>query len=378
MLGSQRELFDIPRDVAYLNCAYMSPLLRSSVAAGREAFSRKLHPWTTTPPDFFRDMEEARLLFGQLIGASSDDVALIPATSYGLAVAAQNLPIGPGERVLLLDGSFPSMVYTWQARALEVGAEVILLPRPADHDWTRAILEAIDQRVRVAVLPVCHWTDGALLDLSRIATRLREVAATLTVDATQSLGVMPFDLQMVQPDFMVCATYKWLLGPYSMGFLYSAPRWQDGKPIEHNWIAREGSQDFSGLTQYRDTYQPGSRRYDVGEPSNFVLLPVVIDGLRQLLGWGIESLYDTASQLASRIAKEAEPFGYRAVPASLRAGHYLGLRRDGGVPDGLGAHLASTGVYISVRGTALRVTPHVYNDNEDVDRLIEALETFEG
>jgi len=378
VLACQRELFDIPREVAYLNCAYMSPLLRSSVAAGRGAFAGKLHPWTTTPPDFFRELEEARSLFGQLIDASSDDVALIPATSYGLAVAARNLPLGPGERVLLLDGSFPSMVYTWQARARDVGAEVVLLPRPADHDWTRTILDAIDPRVKVAALPVCHWTDGALLDLPLIASHLREAGATLAVDATQSLGVMPFDVQAVRPDFMVCATYKWLLGPYSLGFLYTAPQWQDGQPIEYNWIAREGSENFAGLTHYRDSFQPGSRRYDVGEPSNFVLLPVAIDGLRQLLAWGVENLYQTTSHLAARIVAETESLGYRAVPAERRAGHYLGLRRDGGVPDGLGAHLASRGVYASVRGTALRITPHVYNDTEDVDRLIEALEAFEA
>ncbi|TFH65059.1 MAG: aminotransferase class V-fold PLP-dependent enzyme, partial [Gemmatimonadales bacterium] len=243
---------------------------------------------------------------------------------------------------------------------------------------TRVILEAIDERVRVAALPVCHWTDGALLDLPRIAKRLREAGAALAIDATQSLGVMPFDVQSVQPDFMVCATYKWLLGPYSMGFLYTAPRWQDGQPIEHNWIARKDSEDFAGLTSYRDEFQPGARRFDVGEPSNFVLLPVAIEALRQIQAWGVPSLYAAASRLAVRIVEESEPLGFHAVPSPNRAGHYVGLRRDEGLPPNLGATLAAEGVFVSVRGTALRVTPHIYNDDVDVDRFLDALRSAMG
>ncbi len=372
-LPCQRHLFDIPREVAYFNCGYMSPLLRASVEAGDQALRRKAHPWHLSPPDFFRWMDEARGAFAEVLGSTADDVALVPSVSYGLAVAARNLPLARGQRVVMLEEGFPSVIYTWRERAREVGAEVVMVPRPADDDWTSAVLAAIDDRTALAALPVCHWTDGALLDLAAIGDRLREVGATLAVDATQSLGIMPFDLVRVRPDFLAAAAYKWLLGPYSIGFLYVDPRWHGGRPIEHNWIAREGSEDFTALVRYRDQYQPGARRFDVGEPSNFALLPVAVVALRQLVAWGVPALYDTVSALARTVAERAEGFGLRAVPADRRAGHYLGLRAPGGLPEGLGGRLADAGVFVSVRGNALRVTPHVYNDEADLDRFFGAL-----
>ncbi|MDH5316101.1 MAG: aminotransferase class V-fold PLP-dependent enzyme, partial [Gemmatimonadota bacterium] len=194
MIPSQRALFDIPRDVAYLNCAYMSPLLREVRETGQRALARKSEPWTISPPDFFRDASDARTLFAALIGAAASDVAIVPSVSYGMAVATANLPLGPGQRVLMLSEGFPSVVYPWRERAREVGAEVVMIPRPADDDWTAAVLEAIGEQTAVAALPVCHWTDGGLLDLRAISARLREVGAALAVDATQSLGALPFDL----------------------------------------------------------------------------------------------------------------------------------------------------------------------------------------
>ena len=210
-LPSQRHLFDIPEAVAYLNCAYMSPLLRRVTEAGQRAVTRKAHPWDITPADFFSEVEEARRLFAAVLGggATAEDIAIVPAASYGMAVACANVPLARGQTVLLLDEEFPSVILPWRQRAQEVGATAVLLPRPTDDDWTRVILEAIDRRTAVAALPALHWTDGALIDLPRVAARLREVGAALAVDATQSLGAMPFPLAHVQPDFLAAASYKW-------------------------------------------------------------------------------------------------------------------------------------------------------------------------
>jgi selenocysteine lyase/cysteine desulfurase len=373
VIPCQRDLFDIPRDISYFNCAYMSPLLVAAREAGQHALARKAHPWTIHQPDFVRDVDEARALVAGLLGAAPADIALVPSVSYGMAVACANLPLGAGQRVLLLDEEFPSVIYPWRERARDQGAEAVLLPRPADHDWTRVVLAAIDERTAVAALPVCHWTDGALLDLERISARLREVGARLAVDATQSLGALPFDVARVRPDFLVAASYKWLLGPYTVGFLYVAPEWQDGRPVEHNWIIREGSEDFAGLTRYRDTFQPGARRFDMGEVSNFALVPAAVVALRQLHAWGIPALADTLAGITAEIVARTTPLGATAVPGPLRAGHYLGLRFAGGLPAGLAAGLAGRGVWVSVRGSSLRVTPHLYNDAADVTRLVEAL-----
>ena len=293
MIPCQRHLFDIPPDVAYLNCAYISPLMHAVREVGEASTRRKCRPWEIVSDDFFTDAEEGRRLFADLVGASTEDIALVPAASYGVSTAARNVPLSPGREVLLLEEQFPSNVYPWRERARECAAEVRTLPRPEDDDWTRCILEALDERVAVAALPHAHWTDGALIDLERVGARCREVGAMLVVDGTQSVGALPFDVTAIQPDFLVVATYKWLLGPYSAGYLYVAPERHDGMPIEHNWADRARSEDFTGLVDYRDAFAPGARRYDVGERGNFHLLPMANAALRQVHEWGVESIQET-------------------------------------------------------------------------------------
>lgn len=376
ILPSQRHLFDLPPDIAYLNCAYMGPLSHATAAAAHAGLDRKRRPWTMAPADFFTLADQARATFARLLGgpATADDIALVPAASYGMAVATANLPVGPGQRVLVLAEEFPSTILSWRERARAAGAELVTIPRPADHDWTEAILAAIDDRTAVAALPAVHWIDGAVIDLVRVSARLRAVGAGLAVDLTQSLGAMPFPLAEVDPDFMVVAAYKWLLSPYATGFLYVAPRHQAGRPIEHHWFGRSGSQDFSNLG-YPEGFQPGARRFDVGEPSNFGLLPGTIAAVEQILGWGVDRIAATAGALTAAIAARAAPLGLTAVRAPLRAPHYLGLKAPAGLPDGLGSTLGQHGVHVSIRGgRTLRITPHVYNEAWEVDRLFAVLE----
>ncbi len=370
----QRALFDIPDDVAWLNCAQMSPLMKSAVAAGEIAVRRKAHPWTIRPVDFFTDSEAARALFAELIGAVPDAVAIVPSVSYGMTVAARNLTAPLGARILLLDEQFPSNVYPWRELAARTGARIDTVPRPADDDWTAAILERIGDDVAIAALPNNHWTDGGVVDLETVAAALREAGAALAVDATQSLGALPLDVRQVQPDFLVAGGYKWLLGPYSLGFLYVAPKYHGGRPLEYNWITRAGSEDFARLVDYRDDFQPGARRFDMGERSNFALMPQALSALRQILDWGVENIAATLAARNAAIAARAAALGLETVSPDLRAGHFLGLRFAGGVPDGLGQRLESENIHVSVRGAAMRVTPHLYNTDADIDRFFVVLE----
>ncbi|HEX5080106.1 MAG TPA: aminotransferase class V-fold PLP-dependent enzyme [Geminicoccaceae bacterium] len=374
MIPCQRRLFDLPDDVAYLNCAYMSPLLQRAVALAAEGVARKARPWTIGADDFFTESERARALFAALLGASVDDIALVPAASYGVAVAAANLPLGAGQRILMLAEQFPSNVYSWRELARRNGGEIVTIARPPDGDWSAAILARLDERVAITALPHCHWTDGGLVDLVSIAVRCREVGSALVIDATQSLGALPLDLAGVRPDFLACAGYKWLLGPYSIGYLYVAPQWQEGQPLEHNWIARTRSEDFAGLVDYQDRYQPGARRFDVGERANFGLMPAAIAGLEQLLRWGQPAIIATLAARTAEIGARAAGLGLSTLPAPLRAGHFLGLRFPGGAPAGLPERLADERVHVSLRGDSLRVTPHLYNNDADVDRLFGVLE----
>ena len=372
-LGERRRLFEIPDDVAYLNCAYMSPQLRSVREVGEAAVARKSRPWEITPADFFEDSEKARGLFARLVGGEAEGVAIIPSASYGLAVAAANVSAAAGESIVVLEEQFPSNVYPWRDLAKSSGAELVTVPRPADHDWTRAVLERVDARSAVVAVPNCHWTDGSSLDLARVGEAARGAGAALIVDATQSLGVHPLDVSEVRPDFLVSAAYKWMLGPYSLGFMHVGERYREGVPLEQTWLGREGSEDFASLVEYRDAYAPGARRYDVGERSNFVLLPMAMEAMRQILEWGVANVAETLSGLSGLVEAGATRRGMRTVPAERRVGHMIGLGLDPDAPRDLAVRLAGEGVFVSVRGRSLRVSPHLYNTPEDVRRLFDAL-----
>jgi selenocysteine lyase/cysteine desulfurase len=202
------------------------------------------------------------------------------------------------------------------------------------------------------------------------------VGAALAVDATQSLGAMPLNVAEVRPDFLAAAGYKWLMGPYSQSFLYVGPRFREGRPIEHNWLMRGGSEDFSRLVDYRDDFQPGARRFDVGERANFVLVPMAMEALRQLLAWGVADIQETLRALTERVAKGARSLTLEVPPEEQRVGHMVGLKRRGGYGADMAAKLAARKVYVSVRGDSIRVSPHLYNTQADMDRLLEELDAL--
>ncbi len=372
-LPCQRDAFAIPRDVHYLNCAYMGPLpLAVSVAVSAGA-ALKASPWTYRPADFFAHIEAYRSRAARLMGSTADDIALVPSASYGLAIATKNLPLARGQNVVVLGDQFPSNYYVWTVKAGDAGATVRIARREADDDWTAAVLASIDADTGIVAVPQCHWADGRLVDLVEVGAVCRAVGAALVLDLTQSLGAMPFDLAAVQPDFAVAAGYKWQLSPYGTGMLYVAPRWQGGDPIEYNWLNRAGSEDFARLVDYRDDYQPGARRFDYGECANPPLLMGACAALDLIDGWGVSNIAETLAAKSIAIADAATARGFTAAPLAKRGPHFLALAFPGAVPEGLVERLSAANVHVSLRGTSLRVTPHLYNDQVDVAALMGAL-----
>jgi len=376
IIPSQKHLFDIPDEVAYLNNAYMSPLMHSVVAAMEQGISRKTQPWDYTSEEFFTYPEETRKLAAQIYGGPADNIAIVPSASYGLQTAANALPLSQGQKILVLEDQFPSNIYPWQNRAAKVGAKVIILPVPQDDDWTRLLLAAIDPQTAIVAIPQTHWASGATIDLERIRKALDDVDGALVLDLTQSLGAQPFNALAIKPDFAVTATYKWMMGPYSMGFLYVDPKWHDAQPLEHNWMNRVGSEDFTGLTNYQEAFQPAARRFDMGEKSNPAQLLGASAAMRQILDWDVENIAQTLQAKTDYIAEELTGNLITPLARNLRAPHYLGLRFSGGVPAGLAASLAEDNIYVSVRGPAMRVTPHLYSTQKDISRLIMALKSI--
>jgi selenocysteine lyase/cysteine desulfurase len=369
-----RDLFEIPEGITYLNCASMAPQLRSVTEAGLRAVRTKTSPWNLSGPEWFSGSEELRALAARVMGTESDGVALVPAASYGIATAAANLPLSRGQTIVMLHQQFPSNVYAWYELAKKNGGRVVVAQREPGVDWTEALIAAIDDDTAIVAVPQCHWTDGSKVDLERVGERARAVGAGLVIDASQSLGASPLNLERVQPDFLTAVGYKWLLGPYGLGYLYVAPKWREsGTPLEQSWIARAGSDDFSRLVDHTDAYRPGARRFDMGESPQFVLAPMAIAALQQILAWGVERIQQTLSLLTGKVAQLAADIDWAVLPREQRSAHMIGIRHARGIPAGLPQLLHEANVFVSVRGDSIRIAPYLYNDAGDIERLFAVL-----
>ncbi|MEM6427981.1 MAG: aminotransferase class V-fold PLP-dependent enzyme [Deinococcota bacterium] len=376
-LTCQREAFSLPPGLHYLNGAYMSPLSKAVEAAGHGGIMFKTVPTQISPPDFFSGVDDAKRHFAQLVNAPAARIALIPAVSYGIATVAANLDLESGQRIVLLHEQFPSNVYTW--RRLQADGIIIDTVQPPTREargqhWNEAILDAIRPDTAVVALGHVHWADGTKFDLDAISQKTREVGAALVIDGTQSVGALPFDVGRYQPDALICGGYKWLMGPYGLGYAYYGPRFAEGQPLEDNWIARAGSEDFSGLVNYQDDYAPGAARFDVGEKSNPILIPMMIAALGELLERDPARIQDYCRRLTQHALTQLADYGYQLEDDSYRAHHLFGVRLPERVNlDTLKQALQAANVAVSVRGDAVRVSPNIYNDEADIDALSRVL-----
>ena len=184
---------------------------------------------------------------------------------------------------------------------------------------------------------------------------------------------MPLDVRALGADFVVSVGYKWLLGPLAVGYLYVADEHRDGAPLEENWIAREGSEDFARLVDYRDEYQPGARRYDVGQRTHFELLPMAIAALEQLHAWTVAGIGEALAAVTGTVAARAADLGLDPLPVDRRGPHMLGLRLPASVRSGIVARLAADNCFAALRGETLRIAPHLNVTDADVDRLVATL-----
>ncbi|NNE35663.1 MAG: aminotransferase class V-fold PLP-dependent enzyme, partial [Rhodothermales bacterium] len=275
----------------------MSPLSRRVEEAAHGALRNRHDPSKIGPADFFEQSASVRSKFASLINVTDPDrIAIIASTSYGIATVAKNIRFTSDNNIVLLAEQFPSNVYSWRRIQLETGAQI----RTAEvaenrlqanaESITDEVCRLIDEDTAVASLPVVHWATGMKLDLHRIRRRCDECQCLLVIDGTQSVGALPFDVCEIRPDAVICAGYKWLFGPYGSGLAYLGPHFDEGVPIEENWITREGSEHFGGLVQYTDSYQPAAIRFDVGQRSDFVNIAMLDAGLDHLIEWGVENV----------------------------------------------------------------------------------------
>ena len=373
-LNCQRHLFDIPDDVIYLNCAAQSPCLTKSAMDGRKALGRKLQPWNPERQNVETEMEDCRSLFGQLIGGSKDDVAITFSTSYAVATAAKNLSLKKGQEIIVLEGQFPSNYYAWSRLVERDNGKMRIIPWPHDFDWTSRVLEALNSNIGIVALPNCHWMDGSLVDLNKVGLECKKRGIPMVVDATQSIGAFNTDVGLMQADYVIASSYKWLLGPDMMGFMYVSPECQNGTPIEDNHSTRENEKSMKSSAGYSDNYRKGARRFDMGAANSMIHLPMTKSALEQVNYWTVAEIQSTLEILVNRIADAASSIGFTVAPKCHRAGHFLGLWPQRNLPENLLQRLEEKNIFISLRGGALRVSPYLFNDLADVDKFLEILD----
>ncbi|HKJ20399.1 MAG TPA: aminotransferase class V-fold PLP-dependent enzyme [Woeseiaceae bacterium] len=376
MATNYRADFDIPRDICYLNAAYMTPQPRDVVTATMRGATLRSQPWHITPPGFFHDVEALRDTFARQVGCSSDNIAIVPSAGYGVSCAAINMPLRKGGIVLAMHEQFPSNYYAWQRQALLAGAEFHVVDKEAGQSWADALLDAIrdlGDRIGIATLEGHHWASAEFVDLEVVIPALREVGARVVLDLTQTIGGCPIDIGRLAPDFMATAGYKWQFCPYGVAFLYVDDRYLDGVPIEEPWMSRAGAEDFSRLADFTDAYQPGARRFDVSEKSSFSNIAGALAALQKLEKWGITNVSKSLATTNARIADILSGHGFETMAAADRAPHFQGARLPATDPRKLAEQLVDNNVYASVRGDYLRVAPHLYTDDEDLARFDSVL-----
>lgn len=375
-----RDAYALPEGLHFLNGATMSPQLRSVTEAGVAAVVEKEDPTRYVPARWLPPTVALRERFARLVGSpSADRVALVPSVSYALATVAQNAEVARGQKIVSVAEVFPSGYYTWRRLAAERGASVELVGVPAGAGdpgaaWNEALLGAVDETCALVAAPPIHWSSGVVYDLAALRERCDAVGALLVVDATQWAGARPLDVTALRPDALVAGGYKWLGGPYALGYLYLGERLLGGRPLEEAWMNRAGSEDFSRLTEWTDEYRPGAQRYNVGEMSNFVHVAMASAALAQLLEWGVDGIARRTDALVGPYWEAFRAAGFAVGAPPYRSAHLFGLALPPSTDRAaLKAALDAERVAVSFRGRYLRVSPHASSRAADLDALLRVL-----
>jgi selenocysteine lyase/cysteine desulfurase len=377
MLASQRGLFGVPRDICYLNSASYSPLPLRTQEAAREAVGRKGAPWTLDADFANSQHERARNAAARLINADAADVALISSVSYGVATVGKILAIPAGTRVLVLESDHSSPILEWQTRAGAANFTIETIRQPLDGDWTSAVVAAIERpnapRLALASISSVHWSDGGIIDVVKVGHALKRQSALFLIDATHAVGVIAMDVKSLDPDFVIFPTYKWLLGPYGRAFIYIAKRHQHGIPLEQTGFGRREIRSDAEIYFADLAYVGGARRFDMGQRDHFISMEMAAIGMEMMAEWGAEVVAERLAMLTGRIAEGLDGTKVRIMDARFRSPHIVSLAFAGGLPGGLVEGLAGEGIYVAPRLARMRVSPHVFNDEDDVDRFVAAL-----
>ena len=379
-MKNQKDKFNLPNDVSYLNCANIAPLMNRLSILGKNAIDLRQRPYEISREDWFKPTENLKRNFAKLINCKEfERIAVIPSVSYGIASVAKNIQLSQKDEVLVVGEQYPSNYYSWQNITTKFGAKIKMVTAPDETKnrgklWNEKILNSISDKTRVVAIGNVHWTDGTVFRLEQISKKAKQHNALLIIDGSQSIGALPFDIQKIKPDAVFCVGYKWLLGPFSLGLSYFGDFFDNGSPLEENWINRKNSDNFQGLVDYTPHYRPLGGRYNVGENSNFHLVPILNGAIEQLIEWEVENIQAYCKHLIAKPIDELKDIGCIIEDTEYRTSHLFGIRFGNSIDlNKLQNQFVDNKIYASLRGTAVRVSVNVYNNENDMDKLVSCI-----
>ncbi|HZA98357.1 MAG TPA: aminotransferase class V-fold PLP-dependent enzyme [Gemmatimonadales bacterium] len=366
--------FPWTRETTYLNHASVGPLPERTRLTLEEFNRKRAAPFQLPDRDLMATMATSRRLAAELIGANPQEIALTINTGFGLSLAARALPLRAGDIVLASDKEFPANVYPWMLLK-DLGITLELAPTTTEGwpDEERLLDRLRDPRVRVLAISLVQFSNGYAVDLARLSAATRDSGTYLVVDGIQGLGQIPVNVRETPVDFLACGAQKWLLSPWGSGFVYVRQELIRGlQPSVTGWMAFEGTDDFSRLTQYNDTLRGDARRFEL------ITLPYqdfagMNASLGMLLDLGVDRIGQHVRSLQQPVLAWAERSGARiSSPTDSRGSGILCVASQN-VGESFRA-LKAAHVVCSLREGAIRLSPHAYNTLEEMERVVDILE----
>jgi selenocysteine lyase/cysteine desulfurase len=375
MIKCQKDLFNLDSEVTYLNCAYKAPLLNEAEKEAVKALLTERNPFKLKANNYFEISDEIRKEFSKIIGSQSNEIAILPSTSYGFANVFNNIK-SSRKNTLTVENEFPSGYFAIKKWCKINNSKLRVIKRDnlSAEEWNKKIIKSINNRTNIVMMSSIHWMNGTKFDLKQIGNKCKEVGAYFIVDGTQSVGASSINVKEFNIDALICAGYKWLFGPYSMALGYFSEKFNDGNPIEESWMNRSNASEFSNLTDYDIKYKPMAGRYNVGQTTNFILSPIMLRGLKQINKWGILSIEDYCNQLAQSLLKKLKPLNFSFETKKYFKPHLfsLGLPKEINPLD-LKNRLDNERIYVSLRGSNIRISINVFNNDNDIEKLVSVI-----
>jgi selenocysteine lyase/cysteine desulfurase len=371
-LSRLRAEFELAAGLVYLNHAAVAPWPRRTADAVRRFAQENVATGALHYPRWLETETRLRQRLARLIHANPEDVALLKNTSEGLSTVAFGLDWRSGDSIVGIARDFPSNRVVWEALR-QHGVELRAVDVNAAADPEAALLDACDASTRLLAVSWVHYVSGLSLDLERLGRFCRRAGILFCVDAIQGLGALPIDIGACRVDFLAADGHKWLLGPEGVALFYSRPEARDRLRLHQlGWHSLDHPGDYD-RTDW--TLAPTARRFECGSPNLLgahaldASLSLLEDaGVSRIAARVQENTQSLRDALARRRGVEvlgpADPARWSGIVSLRIAG------RDSGV---LAAHLTAAGIVCAARGGCLRLSPHFYNDDKDIDSFLAKL-----